>query len=104
MRLTRQQIIDASAELADYAESFDPDEAEHIPIAEYRLWRVARNRSTSEEQLLDAVAQAGDDGIPVERVAELMGVSADAVHALHKKAEDRHRTRGPHSRSIDIGR
>lgn len=104
MKLTRQQIIGSSEELADYAESFDPDDAQQVPTAEYRLWRIARNRSTSEEQLLDAVAEARDDGIPINRLAELVGVSAEAASALHREAEDRRRTREADSRNVDIGR
>ena len=103
MRLTREQIAERSEELADYAESFDPDKAQQIPIAEYRLWRVVRNRSADEEQVLDAIAEAHDDGVAIDRIAKIVGVSADVISDVCEEVSDQRRSRESESRSRDIG-
>ena len=100
MRLTREQIAERSEELADYAESFDPDKAEQMPIAEYRLWRVVRNRSADEALMLDAIA---GDGISIDRIAEIVGVSSDAAGNLCGEAVDRRRSRESKSTSRSLG-
>ncbi|WP_419856193.1 hypothetical protein [Candidatus Poriferisodalis sp.] len=103
MRLTREQIVERSEELADYAESFDPDKAEQVPIAEYRLWRVVRNRSADEALMLDAIAEARDDGVSIDRIAEIVGVSADAARELCGKSVDQRRSRESKPRSRGLG-
>lgn len=102
MRLTREQIAERSEELADYAESFDPDKAEQMPIAEYRLWRVVRNRSADEALMLDAIAEARGDGISIDRIAEIVGVSSDAAGNLCGEAVDRRRSRESKSTSRSL--
>ena len=89
MKLTREQIAERSEELADYAESFDPDKAHQMPIAEYRLWRVTRSGSADEAQVLDAVTEAHADGVPISRIAKIAGISADAATELCQKAVNR---------------
>ncbi len=103
MRLTREQIAERSEELADYAESFDPDRAEQMPIGEYRLWRVVRNRSADEALMLDAIAEARGDGISIDRIAEIVGVSADAARILCGEAVDRRRSPESKSASRSLG-
>ena len=103
MRLTREQIAERSEELADYAESFDPDRARQMPIAEYRLRRVVRNPSADEGLVLDAIAEARGDGVPIDRIAEIVGVSADAARDLCDEAADRRRSRESRSGSRSLG-
>lgn len=103
MGLTREQIIERSEELADYAEMFDPDRAEQMPIAEYRLWRVVRNRSADEALMLNAIAEARGDGISIDRIAEIVGVSADAARELCGKSVGRRRSRESKPRSRGPG-
>lgn len=93
MRLTREQIAERSEELADYAESFDPDRAQQLPIAEYRLWRVARSRSAEGGRMLDAITDARDDGVSIDRIAQIVGLDADAAKELCSEAADRQRSR-----------
>ena len=89
MRLTREQIAGRSEELADYAESFDPDTAQQMPITEYRLWRTARNGSAEEAQLLNAMTEARANGVSIGRIAKIAGISADAATELCQKAVNR---------------
>lgn len=89
MRLTREQIAERSEELADYAESFDPDRAEQLPIAEYRLWRVVRNHSARREHVCDAITAAHEEGVSTDRIAEIVGISADAATDLCEEAVNR---------------
>ena len=89
MRLRLDQIAKRSEELADHAESFDPDMAQQLPIAEYRLWRVARNRAADEGQILDAMAEAHGNGVSTRRIAEIVGISANAATDLCEKAANR---------------
>ena len=103
MRLTREEIAERSEELADYAESFDPDRAQQMPIAEYRLWRVVRNRSADEGQVLDAIADARDKGVSIDRIAKIVGVSADVATELCGEAVDPPRSRESPSRSRGLG-
>ena len=92
MRLTIEQIVEKSEELADYAESFDPERAQQMPIAEYRLWRVVRTHSANPRQVLDAMTEAHGDGVSIDRIADIVGVSvADAV-SLCDEAVARQRT------------
>lgn len=103
MRLTREQIAERSEELADYAESFDPARAQEMPIADYRLWRVVRNRSADQGQILDAITDARDDGISIDRIAKIVGVSADVAMELCGETVDRRRSRESNSRSGGLG-
>ncbi|WP_420609104.1 hypothetical protein [Candidatus Poriferisodalis sp.] len=103
MKLTRGQIAERSEELADYAESFDPDRAQQMPVAEYRLWRMVRNRSTDEALMLDAIAEARGDGISIDRIAKIVGVSADAARNPCNEAADRGRSRESKSTSRSLG-
>lgn len=89
MRLTREQIAERSEDLADYAESFDPKEAQQMPISEYRLWRMARCGSADEAQVLDAMTEARANGVSIGRIAEIAGISADAATELCQKAVNR---------------
>ena len=103
MRLTREQIAERSEELADYAKSFDPDRAEQMPIAEYRHWRVVRDRSANEALILDAIAAARGDGTSIDRIAKIVGVSADAARSLCGEAVDERRSRDSRSTSRSLG-
>ena len=103
MRLTREQIAEGSEELADYAESFDPDRAQQMPIAEYRLWRVVRNRSADEGQVLEAITDARANGVSIDRIAKIVGVSADVATELCGEAVDPRRSRESKPRSRGLG-
>ena len=74
-----QEILDHADELAHRFESLDPDEAQEIPVEEYLLQRAVVSRARSEQQLLDAVAQARAKGLSWQKIGELIGVSAQAA-------------------------
>ncbi len=74
-----QQILDHADELAHRFESLDPDEAQEIPLEEYLLQRAVVSRARSEQQLLDAVAQARTKGLSWQKIGELIGTSAQAA-------------------------
>ena len=92
MRLTIEQIVEKSEELADYAESFDPDRAQQMPIAEYRLWRVVRTHSADQRQVLDAVTEARDDGVSIDRIADIVGIPVADAASLCDEAVTRQRS------------
>ena len=74
-----QEILDHADELARRFESLDPGEAQEVPVEEYLLQRAVVSRARSEQQLLDAVAQARAKGLSWQKIGELIGVSAQAA-------------------------
>ena len=74
-----QEILDHAEELAQRFEDLDPEEAREIPVEEYLLQRAVLTRARSEQQLLDAVAQARSKGLSWQKIGELIGTSAQAA-------------------------
>ena len=74
-----QEILDHAEELAQRFEDLDPEEAREIPVEEYLLQRAVMTRARSEQQLLDAVAQARSKGLSWQKIGELIGTSAQAA-------------------------
>lgn len=91
-----------SDEVCAYVHTLELSDADWMSGAEYRLWRVVRNRSAAEALMLDAIPEARDDGVSIDRIAEIVGVSADAAGNLCGEAVDRRRSREskPTSRSL----
>ena len=74
-----QEILDHAEDLAQRFEDLDPAEAREIPVEEYLLQRAVMTRARSEQQLLDAVAQARSKGLSWQKIGELIGTSAQAA-------------------------
>jgi hypothetical protein len=74
-----QEILDHAEDLARRFENLDPAEAREIPVEEYLLQRAVMTRARSEQQLLDAVAQARSKGLSWQKIGELIGTSAQAA-------------------------
>jgi hypothetical protein len=81
-----QEILDHADELAHRFESLDPDEAQEISVEEYLLQRAVVSRARSEQQLLDAVAQARAKGLSWQKIGELIGTSAQAAQQRYGAA------------------
>ena len=64
----------------------DPDEAQEISVEEYLLQRAVVSRARSEQQLLDAVAQARAKGLSWQKIGELIGTSAQAAQQRYGAA------------------
>jgi hypothetical protein len=74
-----QEILDHADELAQRFEDLDPDDAKEIPVEEYLLQRAVVARARSEQQLLEAVARARATGLSWQRIAALLGTTAQAA-------------------------
>lgn len=86
-----QEILDHADELAQRFENLDPDVATEVPVEEYLLQRAVVTRARSEQQLLDAVAQARAKGLSWQKIGSLIGTSAQA--AQHSSHSDTSRTK-----------
>ena len=83
-----QEILDHAEELAQRFEDLDPEEAREIPVEEYLLQRAVMTRARSEQQLLDAVAQARSKGLSWQKIGELIGTSAQAAQQRYRAFVD----------------
>ena len=81
-----QEIIDHADELARRFENLEPEAAEEIPVEEYLLQRAVVMRARSEQQLLDAVAQARAKGLSWQKIGSLIGTSAQAAQQRYGTA------------------
>lgn len=81
-----QEILDHADELAQRFENLDPDVATEVPVEEYLLQRAVVTRARSEQQLLDAVAQARAKGLSWQKIGSLIGTSAQAAQQRYGAA------------------
>ena len=81
-----QEILDHAEELAQRFENLNADEAREIPVEEYLLQRAVMTRARSEQQLLDAVAQARSKGLSWQKIGALIGTSAQAAQQRYGTA------------------
>ena len=81
-----QDILDHADQLAERFENFDPDDAVEIPVEEYLLRRAVIARARSEQQLLDAVANARSAGVSWQKIGTLLGTSAQAAQQRYSAA------------------
>ena len=81
-----QEILDHASDLADRFEQLDVDSATEIPVEEYLLQRAVVSRARSEQQLLDAVAQARAKGLSWQKIGALIGTSAQAAQQRYGAA------------------
>ena len=99
MKWTHDEILDRSDELADRFEAFDPDAAEEVPVAEYLLARVVRQRASDERQVVEAVQAALENGTSWNRIGQILGVSSQEAKGryghLVEPVELSGRERGP---------
>lgn len=81
-----QEIIDHADKLAQRFENLEPDVADEIPVEEYLLQRAVVTRARSEQQLMDAVAQARAKGLSWQKIGSLIGTSAQAAQQRYGAA------------------
>ncbi len=81
-----QEILDHADELAQRFENLDPKEATEIPVEEYILQRAVVTRARSEQQLIDAVAQARAKGLSWQKIGATIGTSAQAAQQRYGAA------------------
>lgn len=74
-----QEILDHADELAERFENLDPEAAQERPIEEYLLQRATLARARSERQVVEAVTAARAEGLPWQRIGEILGTSAQAA-------------------------
>ncbi|WP_420619567.1 hypothetical protein [Candidatus Poriferisocius sp.] len=83
-RSLRELITDAEASgnwdaVADWCETFDWSEAEEVPVAEFYLRCAAAAHPRNESQITEAVSNARADGTPWPRIAQILGITAQAA-------------------------
>lgn len=81
-----QEIIDHADELAQRFENLEPEAAEEIPVEEFLLQRAVVVRARSEQQVLEAVAQARAKGLSWQKIGSLIGTSAQAAQQRYGTA------------------